>query len=59
MIRVDDRDDLNWIQGPGRGSDSPELRPPALSGPALSAVRTLFHDSNSLENGCSEVRKTS
>ena len=31
MIRVDDRDDLNWIQGPGRGSDSAELRPPALS----------------------------
>ena len=31
MIRVDDRDDLNWIQGPGRGSDSAELTPPALS----------------------------
>ena len=31
VIRVDDRDDLNWIQGPGRGSDSPELKPPALS----------------------------
>ena len=35
MIRVDDRDDLNWSQGPGRGTDSPELRPRALTGETI------------------------